>query len=233
MAFKSVKDYNNERYKNLFILRNDKDYADVIFLYEGYSDVMVADAHYIKSDEYSGYVQCCGKGCPACAKGIRVQQKLFIPIFNITANEIQFWDRNMKFETKLSTDVFEKYPDPCNYVFRVTRSGVAGDINTTYSIQAVGKNTRPLSDILASNNAVFPQYYETICPEKSAAELSSMLTASSNAVPADSLPDYQVKPRAISSSVVPEVHDSLPVEGMIPVDSSSPDEFDDLEDPVF
>ena len=54
MAFKSMETYNKERFNNLFILANDGDYAEVIFLYEKYGDVLGADAHYIKSSEYSG-----------------------------------------------------------------------------------------------------------------------------------------------------------------------------------
>ena len=33
MAFKSVEAYNNDRYNGMFILQNDGDYADVIFMY--------------------------------------------------------------------------------------------------------------------------------------------------------------------------------------------------------
>ena len=71
MAFKTMNDFNKERgYDNYFTLRNDGDTADVIILYRGVSDVLVADAHYIKSNDYTGYVHCCGRGCPACGKGI-------------------------------------------------------------------------------------------------------------------------------------------------------------------
>ena len=91
MAFKKVNDYNQEKFGGLFLLRNNGDYADVIFMYRSVDDVLVADTHYIKSADYSGYVHCQGRNCPACAKGIRVQTKLFIPMYNITDNELQFW----------------------------------------------------------------------------------------------------------------------------------------------
>ena len=104
MAFKKMTDYNEERYGGKFILRNDGDFADVIFLYKSISDVLVADAHYIKSEKYNGYVHCCGVGCPACAKEIRVQNKLFIPLYNIQSREIEFWDRTVRFERQLISD---------------------------------------------------------------------------------------------------------------------------------
>ena len=160
MAFKSLKDYNEEKFGGLFLLRNDGDYADVVFLYPSEDDVMVGDVHYIKSSEYSGYVQCTGKGCPACAKGIRVQTKLFIPVFNITAGEVQFWDRGIRFETQLRNDVFKNFPNPTEYVFRITRHGVANSVDTTYEIQAIGKNgAYPYAQILEENHVEFPKYY--------------------------------------------------------------------------
>jgi len=109
MAFKTVKTYNEEKFGGLFLLRNDGDFADVVFLYQSIDDVLVADTHYIKSSEYTGYVHCCGSGCPACAKGIRVQTKLFIPLYNIQDHEIQFWDRTMRFEPQLNQDVFSNH----------------------------------------------------------------------------------------------------------------------------
>ena len=238
MAFRSMKEYNETRYKNLFVLRNDKEFADVIFLYRNYSDVLIADVHYIKSEEYSGYVQCCGRGCPACDKGIRVQSKLFIPLYNITANEIQFWDRNMTFENQLNRDVFDKYPDPCNYVFRITRSGAYRDINTTYSIQAVGRNTtQSYDDILKKFNATMPEYYDVICKDYSPEKLSQLLISSGSSAPSSDLPSYTVTPRvSVASSMIPETHDTI--EQDLPFDpikeeSESFDSSEEIDDVDF
>ena len=177
MGFKSALDYNEERYGNLFTLRNDKDFADVIFLYQSVRDVLVADVHYIKSADYSGYAHCCGKGCPACAKGIRVQNKLFIPLYNITNRKIEFFDRSTRFENQLMTDVFDKYPNPSEYVFRITRNGEAGSQDTRYVIQAVAKNSSmPYAKILADNNAKMPDYYENVCKDLSPSALQDLLS---------------------------------------------------------
>lgn len=199
MGFKTVTQYNEERYGGLFRLPNDQDSAEVIFLYQSAEDVLVADTHYIKSADYSGYVHCNGKGCPACAKGIRVQTKLFIPLYNISAGEVQFWDRTMKFEPQLHSDVFSKFPNPSEFVFRITRNGVAGSIDTTYSITAVGSNRdNPYSVILANNNIKMPDYYENICRDVTASELSSWLTAPATATTysANDMPAYVPTPRA-------------------------------------
>lgn len=212
MAFKSVKQYNEERYGGFFLLRNDGDYADVIFLYQKVDDVLVADTHYIKSANYSGYVHCCGRGCPACEKNIRVQTKLFIPLYNINEREIQFFDRSIRFENQLSQDVFSKFANPSEYVFRITRHGSAGDVNTTYSIVAVGKNTyMSYNEILAANHTSLPEYYSTVCRDIGSAELSDMLNAS--AVPeAAPTVDYVPTPRVNVAAPAAEYPQAATVE---------------------
>lgn len=241
MAFKSVKNYNEERFGGLFLLRNDGDEADVIFLYNNVDDVLVAETHYIKSSEYSGYVHCCGKGCPACDPSlkIRVQTKLFIPLYNINDGGIQFWDRTMRFEPQLQNDVFKHYPDPANYVFRIKRRGAAGDINTTYEITAVGKNTvKSYAQILSENNATFPEYYNKVCKEVTSAELQSMLNSPTDSNPsASNLPSYQVQPRQSSQFNQPtyaeaqETPNAVPMPEMetsgVPFDASASEELDD------
>ena len=205
MAFKSVEEFNDNRYHNLFRLINDGEYADVVFLYQSMKDMLVAQAHYIKSSEYSGYVHCCEAGCPACAKNIRVQTKLFIPVYNVTKNTIEFWDRTMKFEPQLERDVFNKYPNPSELVFRITRHGVPNDINTTYGITAVGRNTLgSYESILAKFNAKMPDYYSNIIRDVSVADLASMLQASDTDTA--SMPEYTPIPRAGYQTSIPDTY---------------------------
>jgi len=217
MAFKTVDAYNEERYGGMFRLQNDRDYADVVFLYRSTNDVLVADTHYIKSESYTGYVHCCGKGCPACAKGIRVQPKLFIPMYVINEDRILFFDRSIRFDAQLQNDVFSKYPNPSEYVFRITRHGSFGDVNTTYEIVAVGRNTFATYDqILAKFHASMPEYYSTICRDVPAYELSSMLSNGTTSSEYSSMPSYQVSPRNVVSSdqapiSIPEELDQAPV----------------------
>ena len=238
MAFKSVEEFNDNRYHNLFRLINDGEYADVVFLYQSMKDMLVAQAHYIKSSEYSGYVHCCEAGCPACGKNIRVQTKLFIPVYNVAKNTIEFWDRTMKFEPQLERDVFNRYPNPSELVFRVTRHGVPNDINTTYSIIAVGRNTLgSYQAILDKFNAKMPDYYSNIIRDVSVSELSSMLQSSDSDTA--SMPEYTPIPRAGFQTSIPDtyvgaseavtIHDE-PVEA-----PNIPDNLgeDDLPDPTF
>ena len=241
MAFKQLKTYNEERFKDLFLLRNHGDDADVVFLYRSEDDVLVADAHYIKSSDYSGYVHCTGRGCPACAKGIRVQTRLFIPLYNIGEDSVQFWDRSTRFEQILMDKVFRVVKNPSEYVFRITRNGVAGDIKTTYEIQVIGKNSqKPYGSILAAKGIEMPDYYNNVCKEVSKTELAAMLsrdTNSNDAVGSD-LPDYSVTPRR--SSVSEDITSTGAVTAMDPPfyeDITSSGFSDDAEpldgEPVF
>lgn len=201
MAFKTLESYNEERFSNLFLLRNDGDYADVVFLYRNFKDVLVASVHYVKSAEYSGYVHCCGVGCPACARGIRTQSKIFIPMYNITEDAVQFWDRSTRFELQLENDVFRNCPNPSEYVFRITRRGSARDINTSYTIVPISKNTSFSYDtILTKKGITLPAYYDVICKDYPVAELSMLLNENSSNTSGYSsgiteLPDYPVIPR--------------------------------------
>lgn len=234
MGFKSARAYNEERYRGLFILRNHGDFADVIFLYRNLDDVLIADTHYVKSADYSGYVHCCGRGCPACAKGLRVQSKLFIPLYNKTTGRIEFWDRSIKFENQLNTDVFLRCDNPSNYTFRIIRNGAAGDINTTYQIQVIGVSDISYNDVLHKFNITLPDYYSTICKDVSAIELSRMLNNTSSSAD-QSLPSYQVTPRASGtapsdSSIIPPVHDRVNAEYSLPDDTDS--DIDDVGEDV-
>lgn len=241
MAFKSVNQYNEERFGNLFLLRNDGDSADVIFLYRNVDDVLVADVHYLVSDTYRGYAHCLGKsnGCPACnygERGIRNQTKLFIPLYNIDADEIQFFDRSIRFEAQLKHDVFDTYPNPSQCVYRITRHGAAGSADTTYEIKIIGKNTIGTYDeILAKFNARMPDYYETICKDLSAREMSDLLgnsnTRTSNSF--NSVPSYTPKPRVTVPAPAPTTsYSAPPVMPDVSADSEGqsfqgPEELDD------
>lgn len=208
MAFKTVNEFNKERgYDNYFTLRNDGDYADVIFMYRNVSDVLIADAHYIKSNDYTGYIHCCGRGCPACGKGISVRNKLFVPLYNLSTGRIEFWDRSTFFENQLNQDVFNRYPNPSEFVFRVTRHGQARDVNTTYEIRAIGRNDQLPYDVILSSfgkTDILP-FYENVIKEFSSGELNMMLNNTVSSSTNDSsvdysnysnIPSYQVTPRA-------------------------------------
>lgn len=231
MAFKTAKQYNEERFGGRFTLRNDGDYADVIFLYRDYNDVLVADTHYIKSADYTGYVHCCGRGCPACEKGIRVQSKLFIPMYNMTTDQVEFWDRNTRFENQLSKDVFEHYPNPVDFVFRITRHGAAGDVNTTYEIRAIGRNVDySYESLMKKFNISMPAHYESVCKDVRPVDLRAMVNAAASHSEESDLPDYRVTPRTRSSEAPAAPDVPIPGPDALPFSLDDIESAEDVED---
>lgn len=231
MAFKNAAQYNEEKYKGKFILPDNGDFADVVFLYQSYNDVLLADVHYVKSADYSGYVQCIGRNCPVCGRKIKVQNKLFIPLYNLTTDEFLFWDRGVAFEKQLNRDVFKKCDNPSNYVFRITREGVAGDINTTYNIKLYSKSPMTYQEILEKFNIKMPDSYENICKDMSAEELQALFVNSTSSSIEDDLPDYSVTPRTTSGASTP-VYD--PVSADASLDDIGEDPSDsDIDDVDF
>lgn len=243
--FKTLDQYNDERYHGMFMLRNDGDSADVVIMYRDISDVLVTDAHYIKSDSFSGYVHCNGKsnGCPAClygSNGIRVQPKLFIPLYVLSSDSVEpgqvlFWDRSVRFQQQLESDVFSKYPNPADFVFRITRNGVAGDVNTTYSIKVVAKNSSmKFDDIMKKENLKFPDFFEAICKTWSNSDYSANLNpvSSQGNVDVESMPEYKISPRVSSSTPeipdLPELTDLESVPSALPTGTEEPADEDSV-----
>ena len=247
MAFKSVEQYTEERYHSTFRLVDNGETADVIILYQSRADMLHADVHYVKSDNYSGYVHCLGKGngCPVCALKrndgsplIRLQEKLFIPLYNIAKDRIEFWDRtwNNGFIAQLDREVFNIYSNPSEYVFKITREGEFNDKDTRYKFTAVGRNcVMSYEQILAKFQATMPEYYDNVVKSFSISELTTMLqsTQQSNPTSVD-MPAYTPIPRSGYQSSIPDTYvnaaDALGNSAPIPESDPILNEFDDEED---
>ena len=196
MAFKSFSKYQEDKNGDFFVLPNDNDSADVVFLYQSTDDVLVADVHYLSTSSYKGYVHCCEAGCPACNygdRGIRVDHKIFIPLYNLHKEKVEFWDRSTFFEQVLQKSVFAPFPNPSEAIFRITRHGEAGSRDTTYEIVPIYKNASlPYEQILKDFNLSFPESYSTIVKEMSAEEMRKALYSSG--VSTSELQDYGYTP---------------------------------------
>lgn len=235
MGFKTIDQYSEEKDKGFFTLRNDRDTAKVIFMYRSPKDVLVGDVHYLVTNGYTGYVHCLGAGCPACAKKIRRDTKIFTPLYNIEADQIQFFDRNMKYwEPQLQDDVFKRYgEDATQVIFSITRVGGIGDRNTRYVIQGTNSNNLiSYDEICQKFNITFPDHYNAICKDMPAGEMSALLNDSGSnntntgGVPLSSLPAYQISPRgAAPEASLPSALPELPEadDSMLDADLSEPD----------
>ena len=221
MAFQSMEDFTQERNQGRFRLADDGDTADVVFMFQNPSDAMRCDAHYITSDNYRGYVHCLEQGCPACAKGLKKQSKLFIPMYlpdkEGGEGEFVFWDRNTPFYHQLTKDVFDVCPNPSQYVFLVTRHGEYNSRDTRYQIDLIAKNTEPFEDIEKRFGISFPDAYERIVKSMDASEMRNALESrdsnggySSNA-DLDNMPTYKLTPRpGHSAAPTAAIEDSVP-----------------------
>lgn len=234
MAFKKIKQVEETIYANRLRLANDGNSITGVFLYKDYDDVLVADAHYVKTKKYSGYVHCCGDGCPACQKGIRIQGKLFVPFLVLAdlsegyeENTVVFWDRSTYFNYQLCRDVFDKYPNPTSIVFKITRNGEHGDRNTRYSITPVMNFTPDIDEILNDMGVHFPEYYDTVIKDVDSVTLSNWLNEDSpNSYIPSANYSYQAKPRKrMADPEDLDSEDDLPGE---PVEFSESYEEDNL-----
>ncbi len=220
--FKSLTEVREEKYKNKLVLFDDGDSADVILLYRSINEAALPmnGVHYLKGNSYSGYVSCNKAGCPACAKGVRNQKRIFIPVYNIATEEILFMDRpwNYFFENQLHKEVFDLYPNPSEVVFRISRHGSTGDKETRYSFTVVGKNdVATYEEIMAKFNISFPEYYDIICKDMNNAQMLELLSEAPVAVSDKSgmasVP-YTVTPRTIMPSTFMNIPDGSEEDGV-------------------
>lgn len=240
MAFKSVAQIEKDTYGKFLRLTDDQQWVKGVLLYKSYDDVLSCDVHYIKSKDYSGYVHCCGSSCPVCQKGIRLRQKLFIPILVLAdLNEgydedtVVFWDRNLSFNHYIKRDVFDKYDNPSDFVVKITRNGEYRDRNTTYSISACARFTNDIDTVMESLGVKFPDYYENVVRTVDAATLQDMLSDTSATdkksayIPQQNY-SYQATPRKRTPS--PEDLDAVENVPGVPVESSESDSVESFYD---
>lgn len=182
MAFQSLTDYNDNINHGYFLI-GDGEQTNVIFLLRKPSDIMVNAMHYINTSEYAGYVDCNGKGCAICASGknIPVQLRCFIPVYNMSTNQVEFWDRSKYWVNKNFPQLFERYADLSQFIFTISRTGSGRD-DTRYQINVAYKNSfKSYDQILQENNISFPQAYTTMCKSFTNAQLNDMLNPTASA----------------------------------------------------
>lgn len=140
-----------------FSLKNDKDTAQVRFLYNGVEDIEGNAVHKVrvgtrkdgKPDER--YVDCLRSYkdpidvCPFCAAGKKQEAKLFVPLYNIDEDKVQIWDRGKKFFQKISS-LCARHPNFVSNIFEIERCGERGDTSTTYEVYHVEKDDAQLED---------------------------------------------------------------------------------------
>lgn len=149
--------YGGQGGAGYFSLKNDKDVARVRFLYNDINDVEGYAVHEVEIDGKKRYVNCLrdyGQPldvCPFCAAKRLTQVKYFVPIYNVTEERVQTWERGKKFGQKISS-LCSRYPNLVSHIFEIERNGQAGDQQTTYEIYEVGQDNATLDDFDGIND---------------------------------------------------------------------------------
>ena len=122
-----------------FKLQNDKEVARVQLLGNDMNDFPGYAVHSVEVDGKNRWVNCLREYqdpvdvCPFCAAKIKQQARLFIPLYNIDADEVQIWERGKNFFPTLA-GYCARNPEVVSIVTEIERHGKPHDTNTTYQL---------------------------------------------------------------------------------------------------
>ena len=144
--------YGGQGGTGYFRLANDKDTAQVRFMYNSIDDVEGYAVHEVKIDDKKRYVNCLREynepkdKCPFCRENMFTTAKLFIPIYNMDEERTQIWERGKKFISKISS-ICARYPNVVSHVFEIERNGKPRETTTTYEIYEIKQDDTTLEDL--------------------------------------------------------------------------------------
>lgn len=162
-----------------FSLKNDRDTANVRFMYNSIDDVHAYAIHNVKVDDRDRYVSCLRKynepksQCPMCAAGEFQRVKLYIPLYDTAENEVKVWERGKNFFPKISA-ICARYSSAdvplVSHTFDIERHGKAGESSTTYEVYETSKDDVTLEDL-----PEIPEVLGTIILDKTAEDMEYYL----------------------------------------------------------
>jgi hypothetical protein len=133
--------YGEKGVGDFFSLKNHGDVAQVRFMYRNMNEVIGVTIHEVQVDGRQTKVECLqnpGDGvgvCPLCDAGIKIQSRIYVPLFNLEVNEVQVWERGKTFMSKLAS-LCGRYAGAEQQLvstpFEIERVGVKGDQKTKY-----------------------------------------------------------------------------------------------------
>lgn len=141
-----------------FQLKKDKETARVRILLNKFEDIenFMFACHKVDvpGTKYGRQVACLRaynepvEKCPFCADGKKPQPKIFIPLYNEDAEEVQVFERGKGYMSKLR-GFLSRYNKPTVVAHSVDieRCGKEGDTNTTYELYDNGADDTKLSDL--------------------------------------------------------------------------------------
>ncbi|MBO6272855.1 hypothetical protein J6O48_08775 [bacterium] len=147
-----VDNYGGQGGGGFFYLKEDKEVAQVRFMYSGIDDVEGLSVHQVEIGDKKRYVNCLREynqpidDCPFCREKMFTQAKLFIPIYDCDTGDVKIWERGKKFFSKISS-LCARYPNMVSHMFEIERNGKKGDTSTTYEIYETGQDDTTLEDL--------------------------------------------------------------------------------------
>lgn len=156
-----------------FSLKDDRDKATVRFMYESADDIEGYSVHKLKVGDKERYVNCNRHSynspiddCPLCKAGVKVQAKLFVPLYDENSQSIKIWERGKQFYTKLCS-LCDRYGNLISRTFEIERNGKKGDTKTTYEVYPLERD-----DSVREDFPEIPEIIGGIVLDKSADEMS-------------------------------------------------------------
>lgn len=174
-----VDNYGSSGSGSFFSLKDDGDVAQVRFMYNNMEDVVGYAVHEVEIDGKKRYVNCLRaynepkSKCPFCNSNSFQKAKLYIPLYDIEADEVKIWERGKNFFPKMSSICarYSKADTPLvSHTFDIERRGKKGDTSTTYEIYETGCDDTILEDL-----PEVPEVLGTIILDKSAEEMEYFL----------------------------------------------------------
>ena len=169
-----AENYGSNGGGGFFSLKDDKDTAQVRFLYDSIDDVEGFAVHEIEIDGKKRAVNCLREygapldDCPFCKNGMPVRVKYYVPLLQLADNKVVLWERGKKFGAKLSS-MCSRYPHLVSHTFEIERNGKAGDQQTTYEIYETGQDDTKIGDFEV------PEALGTVVLDKSVEDMQYFL----------------------------------------------------------
>lgn len=198
-----VENYGGSGGAGYFSLKNDKDTAQVRFMYNNIDDVEGYAVHQVDVDDKKRYVNCLREynqpvsDCPFCeAKNFQLA-KLFVPLYDIKDDKVKIWERGKKFFSKIGS-ICARYSNPTvvSHIFEIERNGKPGDQTTSYEIYETDQDNTTMEDLPEK-----PELLGGLILDKSADEMRYYLD--NGKFPSDNEENHVVRRRESTSEETP------------------------------
>lgn len=210
--------YSSNGGGSYFSLKDDKDTATVRFMYETMDQVEGVAVHEIEIGDKRKFVNCLRAynepvdSCPLCAAGIKIQAKLFIPLYDIDSDSVKFWVRGKTFLSKLSS-LFCRYTPLVSTPFEIERIGEKGSTSTRYETYPMQSDDTRLEDL-----PEIPDVLGDLVLDKSEDELNNYLDTGNF----ETAPPVRRNPAKDTHAAPPAAPAAAPARNNIPANNNAP-----------